>query len=294
MRKIIHCDADCFYASVEMRDDPSLRDRPIAVGGSSDRRGVISTCNYEARKFGVHSAMPSSTAKRLCPDLIILPGRMEVYKDVSQHMRHIFYDYTELVEPLSLDEAFLDVSDSGLHHGSATLIAKEIRQRVKNELGITISAGIAPNKFLAKVASDWNKPDGQFVIPPSDVQAFVTKLPVKKIYGVGKAMAAKLSEINIFTCEDIQKFSVFELSQRFGVMGSRLYNLSRGIDDREVTVGRRRKSLSVENTFTHDLQDINRCLNELPLLAQQLVTRLRRVEDDYKVVKLFVKIKFND
>jgi DNA polymerase-4 len=294
MRKIIHCDADCFYASVEMRDDPSLRDRPIAVGGSSDRRGVISTCNYEARKFGVHSAMPSSTAKRLCPDLIILPGRMEVYKDVSQHMRHIFYDYTELVEPLSLDEAFLDVSDSSLHHGSATLIAKEIRQRVKNELGITISAGIAPNKFLAKVASDWNKPDGQFVIPPADVQAFVTKLPVKKIYGVGKAMAAKLAEINIFTCEDIQKFSVFELSQRFGVMGSRLYNLSRGIDDREVTVGRRRKSLSVENTFTHDLRDIDRCLNELPLLAQQLVTRLRRVEDDYKVVKLFVKIKFND
>ncbi|RYE56008.1 MAG: DNA polymerase IV [Sphingobacteriales bacterium] len=294
MRKIIHCDADCFYASVEMRDDPSLRNRPIAVGGSSDHRGVISTCNYEARKFGIHSAMPSSTARRLCPDIILLPHRMEVYKEVSQQMRSIFYDYTELVEPLSLDEAFLDVSESTLHQGSATLIAKEIRQRIKTELGITVSAGIAPNKFLAKVASDWNKPDGQFVIPPSDIETFIAKLPVKKIYGVGKSMAAKLAEINIFTCEDIQKFSIFELSQRFGQMGSRLYHLSRGIDDREVTVNRRRKSLSVENTFTHDLKDVSQCLNELPLLSQQLVSRLRRVDDDYKIIKLFVKIKFSD
>lgn len=294
MRKIIHCDADCFYAAVEMRDDPSLRGRPIAVGGSSDHRGVISTCNYEARKFGVHSAMPTRTALRLCPDLILLPHRMEVYKDVSQKMRHIFYDYTELVEPLSLDEAFLDVSESERHHGSATLIAKEIRQRIKNELGITVSAGVAPNKFLAKVASDWNKPDGQFVIPPTEVDAFISKLPVKKIYGVGKAMAAKLAELNIFTCDDIQKFSIFELSQRFGQMGSRLYNLSRGIDDRAVTVGRRRKSLSVENTFSHDLKDIQQCLNEIPLLTQQLISRLRRIDDDYKIVKLFVKIKFSD
>ena len=294
MRKIIHCDADCFYAAVEMRDDPSLRDRPIAVGGSSDNRGVIATCNYEARKFGIHSAMASHTAKRLCPDLIILPGRMEVYKDIAQKMRGIFYDYTELVEPLSLDEAFLDVSDSDLHRGSATLIAQDIRRRIKTELGITVSAGIAPNKFLAKIASDWNKPDGQFVITPEEVAGFVSQLPVKKIYGVGKAMTAKLAELNIFTCDDIQKFSVFELSQKFGLMGSRLYKLSRGIDDREVIVGRRRKSLSVENTFSHDLQDIEQCLNELPLLSQQLVTRLRRVDDDYKVVKLFVKIKFSD
>lgn len=294
MRKIIHCDADCFYASVEMRDDPSLRGRPIAVGGSSDHRGVISTCNYEARKFGIHSAMPSSTAKRLCPDIILLPHRMEVYKEVSQKMRHIFYDYTELVEPLSLDEAFLDVSNSSLHKGSATLIANEIRQRVSTELGITISAGIAPNKFLAKVASDWNKPNGQYVITPNEVDSFIEKLPVKKIYGVGKAMNAKLAELNIFTCADIQKFSIFELSQRFGQMGSRLYNLSRGIDDRAVEVGRRRKSLSVENTFSRDLKNVQQCLNELPLLAQQLVTRLKRVDDDYKIVKLFVKIKFAD
>lgn len=294
MRKIIHCDADCFFAAIEMRDDPSLVNRPIAVGGSSDRRGVISTCNYEARRYGVHSAMPSSTAKRLCPDLLILPTRMEAYKEASAKMRDIFYEYTELVEPLSLDEAFLDVSDTKIHRGSATLIAQEIRQRIKDEIGITVSAGIAPNKFLAKVASDWNKPNGQFVIPPEKISTFVAQLPVKKIYGVGKAMAAKLAELNIFTCGDLQKFSIFELSQRYGQMGSRLYNLSRGIDERQLTVDRRRKSLSVENTFSYDLPHLENCLHELPPLSQQLAIRLRRVDEDYKVVKLFVKIKFAD
>lgn len=294
MRKIIHCDADCFFAAVEMRDDPSLAHRPIAVGGSSDRRGVISTCNYEARRFGVHSAMPSSTAKRLCPDLLILPTRMDAYREASEKMRAIFYEYTELVEPLSLDEAFLDVSDAKILHGSATLIAQEIRQRIKDEIGITVSAGIAPNKFLAKVASDWNKPNGQFVIPPENVASFVAQLPVKKIYGVGKAMATKLAELNIFTCGDLQKFSIFELSQRYGQMGSRLYNLSRGVDERELTVDRRRKSLSVENTFSQDLPTLENCLHELPPLSQQLAIRLRRVDEDYKVVKLFVKIKFSD
>jgi DNA polymerase-4 len=294
MRKIIHCDADCFFAAVEMRDDPSLAHRPIAVGGSSDRRGVISTCNYEARRYGVHSAMPSSTAKRLCPDLLILPTRMDAYREASAKMREIFYEYTELVEPLSLDEAFLDVSDAKIHRGSATLIAQEIRQRIKDEIGITVSAGIAPNKFLAKIASDWNKPNGQFVIPPDQVSPFVAQLPVKKIYGVGKAMANKLAELNIFTCSDIQKFSIFELTQRFGQMGSRLYHLSRGLDDRQVTPDRRRKSLSVENTFAHDLPTLHHCLREIPTLCQQLAIRLRRVDDDYKVVKLFVKIKFSD
>jgi DNA polymerase-4 len=294
MRKIIHCDADCFFAAVEMRDDPSLAHRPIAVGGSSDRRGVISTCNYEARRYGVHSAMPSSTAKRLCPDLLILPTRMDAYREASAKMREIFYEYTELVEPLSLDEAFLDVSDAKIYRGSATLIAQEIRQRIKDEIGITVSAGIAPNKFLAKIASDWNKPNGQFVIPPDQVSPFVAQLPVKKIYGVGKAMANKLAELNIFTCSDIQRFSIFELTQRFGQMGSRLYHLSRGLDDRQVTPDRRRKSLSVENTFAHDLPTLHHCLREIPTLCQQLAIRLRRVDDDYKVVKLFVKIKFSD
>lgn len=294
MRKIIHCDADCFFAAIEMRDDPSLAQRPIAVGGSSDRRGVISTCNYAARRFGVHSAMPSSTAKRLCPELLILPHRMEAYREASEKMRAIFYDYTDQVEPLSLDEAFLDVSDCKHQRGSATLIAQEIRTRIQQEIGITVSAGIAPNKFLAKVASDWNKPNGQYVIPPAEVGKFVAQLPVKKIFGVGKAMAAKLAELNIFTCADVQKFSVFELSQRFGQMGLRLYNLSRGIDERELTVDRRRKSLSVENTFSQDLPKLENCLHELPPLSQQLAIRLRRVDDDYKVIKLFVKLKFSD
>lgn len=294
MRKIIHLDADCFFAAIEMRDDPSLVNRPIAVGGRSESRGVISTCNYEARRFGVRSAMPTSHAKRLCPDLVVLPHRMDAYREASLQMRSIFYEYTELIEPLSLDEAFLDVSDSEFHQGSATRIAQEIRARIHKEIGITVSAGIAPNKFLAKIASDWNKPNGQFVITPAKVPEFVAQLPVKKIFGVGKAMAAKLAELNIFTCSDLHKFSVFELTQRYGQMGARLYHLSRGIDERKVTVDRRRKSLSVENTFAQDLPGLTHCLNEIPSLCQQLAIRLRRVDDDYKVVKLFVKLKFSD
>jgi len=294
MRKIIHLDADCFFAAIEMRDDPSLVNLPIAVGGRSESRGVISTCNYVARRYGVRSAMPTSHAKRLCPDLVVLPHRMEAYRDASMQMRSIFYEYTELIEPLSLDEAFLDVSDSEFHHGSATLIAQEIRARIHKEIGITVSAGIAPNKFLAKIASDWNKPNGQFVITPARVPEFAAQLPVNKIYGVGKAMAARLAEASIFNCSDLHKFSVFELTQRYGQMGTRLYHLSRGIDNRQVTVDRRRKSLSVENTFANDLSGLPQCLNEIPSLSQQLAIRLRRVDDDYKVVKLYVKIKFSD
>ncbi|RYZ78539.1 MAG: DNA polymerase IV, partial [Moraxellaceae bacterium] len=294
MKKIIHCDADCFFAAVEMRDDPTLRHRPIAVGGSSEHRGVISTCNYEARKFGVHSAMSSSMAKRLCPDLLIVPHRMEVYRAVSLQMRHIFYAFSELVEPLSLDEAFLDVSDSEHCGGSATRIAEAIRERVSEEVGLTVSAGVAPNKFLAKIASDWNKPNGLYVITPAEVDTFVQKLPVNKIFGVGKATAARLSAIDIRTCADLRRFSVFELKQRFGQLGIRLFELCRGIDHREVNAARRRKSLSVENTYPNDLPDITSCINRLPELLQQLVSRLRRVDNDYVVVKFFVKMKFAD
>lgn len=294
MKKIIHCDADCFYAAVEMRDDPSLRSRPIAVGGSSELRGVISTCNYEARHFGVRSAMPSLMAKKLCPDLLILPHRMDAYKEASVGMRHIFYDYTDLVEPLSLDEAYLDVSASEHCAGSATRIAEQIRQRVYDELKLTISAGVAPNKFLAKIASDWKKPNGLFVIVPSAVDSFVLQLPVNKIFGVGKATTARLAELNVKTCADLRHFSIFELKQRFGQLGMRLYELCRGIDEREVTASRRRKSLSVENTFPQDLPNLTSCLNRLPELLQQLASRLRRLDDDYLVVKIFVKIKFAD
>lgn len=293
VRKIIHCDADCFFAAIEMRDDPSLCGRPVAVGGNQVR-GVISTCNYEARRYGVTSAMSSIMAMRLCPELIILPHRMEVYRDVSTAMRHIFYDFTDMVEPLSLDEAFLDVSHSDTFHGSGTLIAQEIRKRIHAELGIRVSAGVAPNKFLAKVASDWRKPDGLFVIPPADVLPFVSQLPVRKIYGVGKVMAARLSELNIKTCGDLQHMSLFNLTRDFGQMGQRLYELCRGIDERPVNTARRRKSLSVERTFTTDLPDASACVNELPLLLRELSQRLAPLEQAYQITKLSVKLKFSD
>ncbi|WP_111643216.1 DNA polymerase IV [Marinimicrobium alkaliphilum] len=294
MRKIIHCDADCFFAAVEIRDDPRLQGRAIAVGGNPDRRGVLSTCNYEARRYGIHSAMPAAHALRLCPDLIILPHRMDVYRDVSQAMRQIFYDYSERVEPLSLDEAFIDVSESEQCRGSATLIAQDIRARVRKDLGISVSAGVAPNKFLAKIASDWQKPDGLTVITPAQVSEFVARLPVRKIHGVGKAMAARLGELGVTTCGDLQHYSIFELSERFGAMGRRLHQLCRGEDDRPVNASRRRKSLSVEKTWSEDLQGLESCLAGLPRLLEKLFARLEDLDDDYRVVKLFVKIKFAD
>lgn len=294
LRKIIHCDADCFFAAIEMRDDPSLRGRPMAVGGSADRRGVISTCNYEAREFGVHSAMASATALRLCPDLIIVPGNMDKYRQASMAIREIFFDYTELVEPLSLDEAYLDVSDTELCQGSATLIAEEIRQRVFDKLAITVSAGVAPNKFLAKIASDWNKPNGLCVITPSRVEDFVLQLPVNKIHGVGKVTTEKLRRMGIETCADLRRFSVFELCDRFGSFGQRLYDLCRGKDERPVKPSRRRKSLSVEHTYASDLPGVDECLEKLPELFIKLKSRLNRLDSDYRVVKAFVKVKFDD
>ncbi len=293
-RKIIHCDCDCFYVSVEMRDDPLLRGRPVAVGGASDRRGVISTCNYEAREFGVRSAMPSVTAKRLCPDLLILPTNMEKYRRVSQQIRAIFFNYTDLVEPLSLDEAFLDVTESTYLQGSGTLIAEDIRRRVKDEVGITLSAGVAPNKYLAKIASDWNKPDGIKVIRPEDVTQFVFHLPVTKIFGVGKVTAQKLRTVGIETCGDLEKYSIYELTEKFGRFGRRLYELARGFDERPVETQHIRKSLSVERTYAKDLDLLDHCLEQMPELFIQLKSRLRRVDERYLIHKIFVKLKFSD
>ena len=207
-RKIIHVDCDCFYAAVEIRDDPSLRNRPVAVGGDPNRRGVIATCNYPARHFGVHSAMASSHALRLCPELVIVPANFDKYRKVSAQIHDIFRRYTSLIEPLSLDEAFLDVTDSEQFDNSATRIAEALRQDVRRELGITVSAGVAPNKFLAKVASDWRKPDGLFVIPPDQVDAFVAALPVKKISGVGRVTAERMAGLNLHTCGDLQGMSL--------------------------------------------------------------------------------------
>ncbi|WP_444921478.1 DNA polymerase IV [Microbulbifer sp. CnH-101-G] len=294
MRKIIHCDCDCFYASVEMRDDPNLRGRPLAVGGSSDRRGVISTCNYEARSYGVRSAMPTAQAKKLCPDLIVVPGNMAKYREVSHQIREIFLDYCDDIEPLSLDEAFLDVSNSGRCHGSATLMAEEIRQRVRETLGITISAGVAPNKFLAKIASDWRKPDGLTVITPEEVDQFVLRLPVNKIHGVGRVTAEKMHRQGIHTCADLRHYSQVELSKTFGKFGRRLYELSRGIDDRPVSGDGSRKSVSVERTFNKNLCEYDDWLEEMTSLYMRLLERLEKLGDRYEVNGATVKVKYAD
>ena len=293
-RKIIHCDCDCFYASIEMRDNPALRGKPIAVGGSPERRGVVATCNYEAREFGIHSAMASATARRLCPDLIIIRTDMDKYRLASSQIHEIFQRYTDLIEPLSLDEAFLDVSDCDEFRGSATRIAEAIRNEVREVVGITISAGIAPNKFLAKIASDWNKPDGQFAVLPNDVDDFVAKLAVKKLHGVGKVTAAKMHRLNLRTCKDLQNFGADALTEHFGSFGERLFELSRGIDNRPVSTDRIRKSVSVENTFDTDLPDLDSSLEAMLGLLPKLELRLKRLDNHYSIKKQFVKLKFHD
>ncbi|MEM1114538.1 MAG: DNA polymerase IV [Pseudomonadota bacterium] len=293
-RKIIHVDADSFYASVEIRDNPELAGRPIAVGGSADRRGVIATASYEARKFGVHSAMASARALQLCPDLLIVPARFDLYREISTQFHAIFRDYTEQIEPLSLDEAYLDVSETDACNGSATLIAEEIRARVRAELALTVSAGIAPNKFLAKVASDWNKPDGQFTITPERVADFVQALPVSKINGVGKVTAAKLQKMGVSTCGDLQQVPLERLVRRFGKYGKRLADVARGIDDREVQTSRLRKSISVERTYAEDLPDLVAMRDQLDSLLDELERRFQRIEDRYVPIKRVVKIKFRD
>ena len=293
-RKIIHVDMDCFYAAIEMRDDPLLRGAAVAVGGSPDKRGVIATCNYEARSYGVHSAMASAHAKRLCPNLIIVPPNFDKYRHDSKVIRSIFAKYTSLIEPLSLDEAFLDVSDSTEYKGSATYIAQAIRHDIYQELKLTASAGIAPNKFLAKVASDWEKPNGQFVIHPDAVNGFIVELPVKKIPGVGKKTSEKLHNMGVYTCADLQQLELLELTRKFGAFGQSLYYLSRGIDDRPVITHYPRKSLSVENTYDKDLYTLEDCLAEVPQLLSTLKQRLARSKVDAPVNKMFVKLKFSD
>lgn len=293
-RKIIHCDCDCFYAAVEMRDDPSLRGRPLAVGGRAETRGVIATCNYEARAFGVHSAMATARALQLCPQLILLPPDFERYRDASRTIVAIYRDYTALVEPLSLDEAYIDVTGVDRCRGSASLMAQEIRARIHAEVGITASAGIAPNKFIAKVASDWNKPDGQFVVRPQDVDAFVAALPVKKIFGVGKVTAAKLNRLGVNTCGDLRAWSMADLTREFGSFGASLYRLCRGIDERPVQPDRVRKSLSVETTYTPDLADLQACRSALRALLKDFHRRFERARDRPPVHKAFVKVRFAD
>jgi len=294
MRKIIHVDMDCFYAAIEQRDDPRLKSMPVAVGGTPDSRGVVAACNYEARLFGVHSAMSASQARHLCPELIFIKPRMDVYRQESKKIRQIFHEYTEIIEPLSLDEAFLDVSDCQIYQGSATYIAQAIRHRILQKTRLTASAGVAANKFLAKIASDWEKPDGLYVITPEKIDNFVRRLPVKRIHGVGRVTARKLADMGIVLCEDLREYSVAELSLQFGKFGQRLYELSRGIDDRTVNPDGQRKSISVEYTYDTDLQTVDECLAKLPELLADLDKRVGKSRSHGLIRKLYVKVKFAD
>lgn len=277
-----------------MREEPSYRHRPIAIGGAATSRGVIATCNYPAREFGVHSAMPSAQALRACPQLLILPGRMALYKSVSQQIMAIFRRYSDIIEPLSLDEAFIDVSGTTLLGGSATRIAQQIRAEVEAEVGITISAGVAPNKFIAKVASDWRKPDGLFVVKPEELEAFSAQLPVKKIPGIGPVSAAKLAAQGIHTCADLRPFSALELEQQFGRMGQSLASRRFGEDMRPVQTSRIRKSVSVENTYASDLATVSECSDALQPLYEELMGRWGKLSSNYAVAGLVVKLKFAD
>ncbi|WP_420481792.1 DNA polymerase IV [Agrobacterium vitis] len=290
-RKIIHVDMDAFYASVEQRDNPQLRGKPVAVGGSA-ARGVVAAASYEARAFGVHSAMPSVTAKRKCPDLIFVPPRFDVYRQVSHQIREIFAEYTLLIEPLSLDEAYLDVTENLKGMEIATEIALEIRAKIKAATGLNASAGISYNKFLAKMASDLNKPNGQAVITPKNGPGFVEALPVKKFHGVGPATAERMQRHGIETGLDLKSKSLQFLQTHFGKSGSYFYGIARGIDERQVRADRIRKSVGAEDTFVEDIDDLDPARAELRPLAEK-VWRYCEAHD-IKGKTITVKIKYSD
>lgn len=294
MVKIIHVDMDCFYAAVEMRDNPLLADKPIAVGGDSERRGVISTCNYLAREFGVRSAMATAKAKQLCPNLVLVPGRMGVYRQVSTQIREIFYRYSSLVEPLSLDEAYIDVSDCELCHGSATLIAAQIRQQIFETTGLTASAGVAPNKFMAKIASDLNKPNGQYVITPGKVDEFAMNLPLNKIPGVGAVTQKKLKRLGLTIGRDVRAVERDFMIKHFGKLGVAIRERCFGIDPRGVDPTRVRKSVGVEITLVTDLETQEQCVVILEQLFPELLKRIEKADAASSIAKQGIKIKFND
>jgi len=290
MRKIIHIDMDAFYASVEQRDNESLRGKPIAVG-YSEARGVVSAASYEARKYGVRSAMPSITAKKKCPHLIFVPARFDVYHEVSRQIREIFLEYTDFVEPLSLDEAFLDVTRNHKNNPSASLIAKEIQQKIREVTGLTASAGISYNKFLAKIASDYKKPNGFFVIPPEKAEAFIESLKIEQFFGVGKVTAGKMHENGIYTGADLKQRSEMDLVRWFGKAGRTYYQNARGIDNREVEPNRITKSISNETTFLEDKTDLTLLTVELYHLAKEVFERFN--EEKFYGKTITVKIKYN-
>lgn len=290
MRKVLHIDCDCFFAAVEMRDNPQLVHLPIAIGGHSDRRGVISTCNYPARQFGVRSAMATAIALKQCPNLILLPGNMALYRKVSQQVMAIIRRFGIAFEQVSVDEAYLELDPED----SAIEIGNQIRAQVEAEVGITVSVGAAPNKFLAKIASDWNKPNGLFAVKPHHVESFVEQLEVRKIPGIGPKTAQRLADKGIVTCGDAQQFTLLELVNLFGRTGASLFNRCRGLDDRGLTTHRVRKSISVERTFAKDLFLAEEIDQQAEVLWGRFLQRTEKAEIDSRELAPFVKIKFND
>ena len=294
-RKIIHVDMDSFYASVEIAENPQLAKLPVAVAGSSDLRGVVTTCNYIAREYGVKSAMPSVVAKKLCPEIIFLPVNMSKYRKVSKEIHKIFRCYTKIVEPISLDEAFLDVSKSQYCDGDPNIMARQIRKKIFEDLRITASAGIASNKFLAKLASEWNKPDGQYLITNNHIEDFVKNLSVRKIPGVGSKTEKIMSDFGIRTCQDLQNYDLEILVKMFGKFGLDLFDLCRGIDDRNVISERSIKSLSIEDTYVNDLRSFEECEIELRNIFYKLEERLKDKKKSSKKIKsCFIKVKYSD
>ena len=289
---------DCFYAAVEVRDRPELAGKPVAVGGSPQGRGVIATANYEARKFGVRSAMAAAKAVKLCPQLTLIRPNFAKYKTESCKIREIFDRYARAVEPLSLDEAYLDVTEASACGGSATRIAEAIRRDIFAETKLTASAGVAPNKFIAKIASEWNKPDGLKIVRPAEIADFVRDLPIEKIWGVGRVTAAKMHAMGLRTFADLQKLSMAELTARFGSWGAELHAYARGDDERPVKSERERKSLSVENTFSNDLRTLEACLAEVDALFEDWDERLQRARSApnwrESIKSIHVKLKFHD
>ncbi len=274
LKKIIHIDMDAFYAAVEQRDHPEYRGKPIVVGGRPDSRGVVATCSYEARKFGIHSAMPSSQAYRLCPQAVFVKPRFEVYKEVSLIIRNIFSEYTELFEPLSLDEAYLDVTEVSRCQGSATLIARDIKQKIRQQTGLIASAGVSYNKFLAKIASDINKPDGLYLITPEQGPGFVERLEIGKFHGIGKATEKKMHALGIKTGVDLKQWPLALLIEHFGKSGQHYFDIARGIDNRQVNNFRPSKSVGIETTYQEDIEDRTVILQQLHILLGQALTRL--------------------
>ncbi|MBD1995942.1 DNA polymerase IV [Leptolyngbya sp. FACHB-541] len=291
-RKVIHVDLDAYYASVEQRDNPHYRGKPLVVGGSPDKRGAVAAASYEARKYGIHSAMPSRTALQRCPHLIFVSPRFEVYRAISEQIRVIFYRYTDWVEPLALDEAYLDVTHNKQETNSATAIARKIKQAILEETGLTASAGVSINKFLAKVASGMNKPDGLTVIPPHESESFVESLPIEKFHGIGQVIAKKMHELGIHHGMDLKERTEDELVQCFGKVGRFYYKIARAKDDRPVNPNRIRKSVGGETSFDPDLDNLERMRQELVSIAQVVYQRLRKQQTRGRTLTL--KIKFAD